>query len=122
MKDSADKGTIIPSLINRLVNLLLAILAVVLALVCFFVLQEVVLTIGAHFIVQTVDSRVRSHYALVTIRNFWLLFGGMVLLGFYIGCLNKYFTAAGEKSTRRLFLRILAVEIALILLSVLVVG
>ena len=107
---------------NRLFNLLLAIVAVVLAMVCFFVLQEVVLTIGAHFIVQTVDSRVRSHYALVTIRNLWLLFGGMVLVGFYIGCLNTYFNAAGEMKTRRLFLRILAVEIALIALSRLIVA
>ena len=122
MKNSADKLAILQSVMNRLFNLLLAIVAVVLAMVCFFVLQEVVLTIGAHFIVQTVDSRVRSHYALVTIRNLWLLIGGMVLVGFYIGCLNTYFKAAGETKTRRLFLRILAVEIALIILSRLVVG
>ena len=59
--------------------------------------MEIVLTLAATYIHHNVDSAVRGKYALVTVRNFYLLLGGMGLLAFMIGffdyCVKRLGTA-----------------------------
>ncbi len=105
---------------NRLINLLLLLIILPLGFLTFFSLQELIWTIGAAVILPGGEGSVRSHYALVTIRNIWLLFGGVALLAFVIGSTDYFFKHSRELRARRLFLRLLALELALIGLSGLV--
>ena len=106
----------------RLVNILLAVPALLLAVVAFFALQEILLRFAAPMITGSAGNTVRGNYALVTVRNLWLLVGGALLVGFVIGCLDYCFKHAHKPRTRRLLLRILAVELAIIGLQFVIAG
>ena len=86
-----------PSRIARLSQLLALLATAGLAVLTFFSLMEIVLTLAATYIHHNVDSAVRGKYALVTVRNFYLLLGGMGLLAFMIGffdyCVKRLGTA-----------------------------
>ena len=93
---------------DPLLNIALLLPAIVLALVAFFAMQEVVLTLAARVIIATVDGAVRGSYALGTVRNFWLIGGGMFLVGFVIYLLDSAFKHWRSRRLRRLLLRALA--------------
>ncbi len=107
---------------GRLINIALLLLVAGLGMVAFFSLLELLLTAAAHIIVATNDSATRSRYALVTVRNLWLLIGGAGLVAFVIFCLDYSFKHWREARMTRLFTRILAVEVVIIGLQILVAG
>ena len=80
----------------------------------FFALLELVLTFAAPIIINSINSTVRQHYALVTVRNLWLLGGGTILLGFSVACIHHFTTHLGERRSRRLLLRIMLAELVII--------
>ena len=106
----------------RLVNILLAVPALLLAVVAFFALQEILLRVAAQLIIGSAGNTVRGTYALVMVRNLWLLIGGALLVGVMIGCLDYCFKHAHKPGTRRLLLRILAVELVIIGLQLVIAG
>ena len=103
-----------PKKIDRLLNLALVLPVMALALVAFFSLMEILLTLSAQVIVATSDSTVRSKYALVTVRNLWLIGGGAFLVGICIFLLDYGFKHWRTLRMRRLFLRVLAVELVIV--------
>ena len=111
-----------PKAIDRLVNLALVLPVMVLALVAFFATLEIVLTLSAQVIVTTSDSAVRGKYALVTVRNLWLMGGGAFLVGIVIFLLDYAFKHWRTLRMRRLFLRALAVELVIIVVQLLIAG
>ena len=109
-----DKTRESPSALHKLVTIGLAILTLPLLVVVLFATQEIALTLAAQAIVSSVTDAVRGRYALVALRNLWMLFGGVLTLGLIIYSLDRLFNKAGQLSTRRYFLRLLAVELVII--------
>lgn len=98
----------------RLINIALVVPVVILAVVALFASQEIVLTLAAPVIADQASDSTRAKYALVSLRNFWLIAGGMLALGVMILSLDRLVKDAGKLKTRRLLLRILLVELAIV--------
>lgn len=109
------------SRMNRLTTIGLAIPALLLVVVCLFATQEIVLTLAAPAIARSAADLARGNYAMVTLRNLWLLFGGTLSLGLIIYSLDRLFKQSAQRSTRRYFLRLLAVELVIIALHYVIV-
>lgn len=107
---------------NRLITVGLAVPALLLIVVTLFATLEIVLTLAAPMIASSAADSTRGRYALVTLRNLWLIFGGMLSLGLIIYSLDRLFKQAAKPSTRRFFLRLLAVELVIIGAQFVVVG
>ena len=118
MDKTSDKA----SILFRLTTIGLAAPALLLVVVSLFAIQEMLLILAAPAIARSAADTVRGSYALVTLRNLWLIFGGMLALGLIIYSLDRLFKQPAKPSTRRYFLRLLAVELAIIALQYLVVG
>ncbi len=110
MDKTSDKA----SLKFRLITIALAIPALLLVVVSLFAIQEMLLTLAAPLIASSAADSVRGNYALVTLRNLWLIFGGMLALGVIVYSLDRLFKHAEKKRTRRYFLRLLLVEMVII--------
>lgn len=102
---------------NRLITIGLAIPALLLVVVSLFAAQEILLTLAAPMVARSAADAVRGGYAMVTLRNLWLVFGGMSALGLMIYSLDRLFKQSAKPSTRRYFLRLLAAELLIIGLS-----
>lgn len=111
-----------PDVLTVITNLGLLFAALALGLVAFFSLMEILLFISAHVIVATNDSETRSRYALVTVRNFWLLGGGAVLVGLVIYWLDYFFKHWRERQIQRRYLQFVAAELVIIGLQMLIAG
>ncbi len=107
---------------NRLTTVGLAIPALLLVVVALFATLEIVLTLAAGAIASGAADAVRGKYALVTVRNLWLIFGGMLALGVIIYSLDRLFKGSAKLGTRRYFLRLLAVELVILGAQYVVVG
>ncbi len=116
-----DKGKRAGEALDPLLNILLTPVVILLALVCFFAMQEILLTLSARVIIATVDGSARGGYALVAVRNLWLIGGGLLLVGFVIYVLDSGFKRWRARRYRRLLMRSLAMELAIIALAVAVV-
>ena len=65
----------------RLSTIGLAVPALLLVVVSLFATLEILLTLAAPLIARSAADAVRGSYALVTLRNLWLIFGGMLAVG-----------------------------------------
>ena len=119
----ATEGTDnLPAWLTAVTNIVLALVVLVLGVVAFFASLELVLLVGAQVIISTNDSLVRGSYALGTLRNLWLIGGGLLTVGFVIGTLDYFFKHWRQPRARRSFLRMLAVELAIIGVALLLVA
>ena len=109
-----DKTSEKASIWFRLGTIGLAVPALLLAVVSLFAIQGILLTLAAPAIARSASDAVRGSYALVTLRNLWLLFGGMATVGLIIYSLDRLFKGADKASTRRYFLRLLVAELIII--------
>lgn len=100
--------------IGALLNIVLLAPALVLAVVAFFASIELVQTLAAWLIIATSDSPTRGTYALVSVRNIWLLGGGALLVGGVVYLLDTGFKHWRTRRFRRLLLSVLAIELAII--------
>lgn len=110
------------SVLAKLIDLVLLLLTAVTTFFCFFALQELLLTAAAYLIYHGMDSSVRQRYALITVRNVWLIGGGALLVGLVIGGFDYFFKRLAQARTRKVLLLILLVEIGIIALSWVVAG
>ena len=108
--------------VPKLINFILLVLVQALALLSFFAIMELLLTFAANVIFHNIESTVRQRYALVTVRNFWLLGGGVLLVGWTIGSFNYYFNRLAQDKTRRRLLLILIIEFVVVAAGYLVSG
>ena len=99
---------------TAVINIVLVAAVLALGIVTFFATLELALLVGAHVIISTNDSPVRGRYALGTLRNLWLIGGGVLTMAFVVGTLDYFFKRWRQPRTRRIFLRMLAVELAVI--------
>lgn len=116
MKDKAHV------MIARLPNLVLLLLLTVTTFVCFFATMELLLTVAAWLIYHGIESAFRQRYALITVRNVWLIGGGALLVGLTIGFFSYFSKRLDHGRTRQRILLILLVEIGIIVLSQVVAG
>ena len=102
--DGGDRSWIVFAAIN------FALLAACLGFgfVAFFASLEIVLTLGAPAILAAMGETVRANYALGTLRNVWLLVGGILLLVVMIYSINIYFKQWRVARAQRAYVVILA--------------
>ena len=96
-------------------NFALLAAAVAVGLVAFFGSLEIVLSLGARLIWESMGDTVQGKYALATLRNLWLLVGGIVFLAVIIYCINVFFMRWREMRIHRAYLILLAIEALVIL-------
>jgi len=104
-------------LLHAALNFALLATVAVFGFLAFFASLEIVLTLGAPAIAQTIESAVRAKYTLVTLRNIWLLVGGILLLVVIIYCINYFFKHWHDMRVHRVFLVILALEAVIIVVQ-----
>ncbi len=102
-------------LLHMVINFALLAAAVALALVSFFASLEIVLTIGAQVIWGAMGDTVQAKYAFATLRNVWLLVGGIIFLVIIIYCINHYFKRWHDMRVQRLYIVLLVVEALIVL-------
>ena len=97
------------------INFALLTAAVAVALVSFFASLEIVLTIGAQVIWGAMGDTVQAKYAFATLRNVWMLVGGIIFLVIIIYCINHYFKRWREARIHRVYIILLVVEALIVL-------
>ena len=117
-----DKTNDKASIVFRLTTIGLAVPALLLVVVTLFAIQEMLLILAAPAIASSAADPVRGSYALVTLRNLWLIFGGMFALGLIIFSLDRLIKHSDKKRTRRYFLRLLLVELVIISAQLVIAG
>lgn len=116
MKAKQNRGDYI-WLAYAALNLALLAGAVVLGFLAFFHSLEIVLSLGARVIWESMGDTVQGKYALATLRNLWLLVGGIIFLVVIIYCINVFFKRWREMRIQRAFIILLAAEALVILLA-----
>ena len=114
MGSGVDKQKPVLKPVGQLLNMLLIGCVLALALVAFFSSLELIRAAAAHIIFATNDSEVSSRYALITVRNIWLIAGGALMVGIVIYLVDVAFKRWRTAEIRRLFLRVLVIELVVI--------
>ena len=114
MKAKQNKGDYF-WLVFAAINFVLLSAAVALGFISLIYSLEIVLALGAQLIWKSLGDTVQAKYALVTLRNVWMLVGGILLLVIVIYCINYYFKHWHDMRVQRVFLVALAVEALIIL-------
>ncbi len=117
--ERADK---LPPWLTAVLNVILVAVVLALGVVTLFATLELALLVGAQVIVRTNDNPVRGSYALGTLRNLWLIGGGVLTVAFVIGTLDYFFKRWRQPRARRIFLRMLAVELLVIGVTAMTLG
>lgn len=120
MKTNAGE-TVLPWQLFAVINFLLLAAAVSLSFVALIYSLEIALTIGAPLILQSLGDTVQAKYALVTLRNVWMLVGGIVLLVVVIYCINSFFKRWRDSRLHRVCILALAVDMLIIFAARLIV-
>ncbi len=110
-RDSGDWWWLVYAAVNF--GLLAAVIG--LGFVALLASLEIALSIGARAIWQAMGETVRARYAFATLRNLWLIAGGLVLLVAIIYCVNSYFKRWRERRLLRVNLVALAAELLILL-------
>ncbi|MCY3799377.1 MAG: hypothetical protein OXG84_16335 [Chloroflexi bacterium] len=113
MKTNAGER-VLPWQLFTAINFLLLAAAVGLGFVALIYSLEIALALGARLIWQSLGDTVQAKYALVTLRNLWLLVGGILLLVIVIYCINNFFKRWQDARIHRLYLVALATEALII--------
>ena len=117
MKAKQNKGDYF-WLVFAAINFVLLFAAVALGFISLIYSLEIVLALGAQLIWQSMGETVQAKYALVTLRNVWMLVGGIVLLVVIIYCIHIFFKHWREMRLQRVFLLALAAEALIIIAHV----
>lgn len=113
MKAKQNKGDYF-WLVYAAINFVLLSAAVALGFISLIYSLEIVLALGAQLIWNSMGDTVQAKYALVTLRNVWMLVGGILLLVIIIYCINCFFKHWRDMRAQRVFLVALAVEALII--------
>ena len=128
--ESLKKNFSVSLLAAPLTNFVLLISMVGLSIWVFFSLNDLIQTVGSFLILREIASAelgaaavdsVRIRYMLITVRNFWVLIGGVLLIIFVVGAVDYFSKHWREPRTRRLYLRLLAGELLIVGVSLLLI-
>ena len=108
-------------LVFAAINFVLLSAAVVLGFISLIYSLDIALALGAQLIWRSMGDTVQAKYGLVTLRNVWMLVGGIVLLVVIIYCINIYFQRWRDARVQRIYLLALAVDMLIILAARLIV-
>ena len=117
MAKSKLGNSVIPWPVFAALNFGLLAAVAVFGFLAFLASLEIVLTLSAPLVAETIESAVRAKYAFITVRNLWLLVGGILFLGLIIFGVNHYFKRWREIRLQRLYLKMLAFEAVIILVQ-----
>lgn len=117
---STDKASPTSELRLKTINALLLLITSILGFVTFLAILDVILTVGQAVIMRTMSTPLRRARTITTLRNFWMLCGGGLLIAFWFGAGDYHVKRLGSIRTRRILLRTLAVEIAIIAISLII--
>jgi hypothetical protein len=117
---STDRTTSPSQLSSKILNGLLLIVTSLLGVVVFFAILEILLIVGQFIFMRTIDSTLQRSFAVVSVRNFWMLCGGGLLIAFVIGGIEFHIKRLGRARTRSILLRTLAIEIVIIAISLII--
>ena len=112
-----DKSKSNPSLTFKILNGLYLLITMILGVVTFFALLQIILIIAENIAVRTIDTPLRQMYTVGTVRNFWFVCGGGLLLAFLVGGFDYFSRRLDNAKTRSLLLRAIASEGMIIALS-----
>lgn len=112
----------IPDYVRKMLNVLLIVLTSVLAVVTLFAIQDILIAITAFVVARTSEPgvTVQDRYIVVTVRNFWVFIGGLILLALLMVGIDYHTRRLGNPRTTKILLWTLFVEIIFIGLSVLI--
>lgn len=116
-----SRETVLPWQLFTTVNFLLLAAAVGLGFVALIYSLEIALTLAAPLIIRSMGETVQAKYALVTLRNVWMLVGGILLLVVIIYCINSFFKRWRDMCLHRVCVMALAAEMLIILAARLIV-
>lgn len=122
MMKANERADNFPAWLTAVINIVLAVVVLTLSVVVFFATLELALLVGAHVISRTNDNPVRGSYALGTLRNLWLLGGGVLTVAFVIATLDYFFKHWRLPRARRIFMAMLAVELLAIGVTAVALG
>ena len=111
-----------PTRAAKFLNLSLLAIVMILGFVSFLSMLELLLSIGALVIYRGIESEFRQHYALVMLRNIWLVAGAIIVLCVIVGCSYNFGRRLGERRALRWPMRILALELVVMGLTLLITG
>lgn len=107
-------------LVFAAINFTLLVAVVVLGFLSLIYSLDIVLALGAPLVLESMGNTVRGKYALVTLRNVWMLAGGILLLVVIVFCINYFFKRWQDMRVQRVFLIALALEALIILAAQLI--
>lgn len=107
----------VPWQLYAAINFLLLTAVFAEGIVAYLASLEIALALGAQVIWEAMGDTVQAKYALVTLRNLWLLAGGIVFLCVIIYGIQHFFKHWREGRLLWLYVALLAVEAHLILAS-----
>lgn len=96
-------------------NFALLAAAVALGFLALISSLEIVLMLGAPLVLRSMGDTVQAKYALVSLRNVWLLVGGVFALAVIIYCIDFFFKRWREERVQRLYIVLLVVEALIVL-------
>lgn len=96
-------------------NFALLAAAVALGFLALISSLEIVLMLAAPLLLRSMGDTVQTKYALVTVRNIWLLAGGILCLAVIIYCIDCFFKRWRESRAQRLYIVLLVVEALIVL-------
>lgn len=118
MTEAQNLETLDQPLMFKIFNGILLIISLILGGITFFAILDLLITLVAPLVIGSTDSTVQEAYIFVSIRNFWMFFGGCFFLGFLVVGLDYHTRRLGNAKTRRILLVTLVIEILIISTSV----
>ncbi len=106
--------------LRQLTNVLLIILTMILGVLTFFAIMDIVMTIGVLIVVQSPEITTQQKYTISTIRNIWVFFGGCLLLGFLIVCIDYHTRRLNNTKTTRILIGTFIIEAIFIGISTII--
>lgn len=101
----------------KVTNGLLLLASMVLSVLTFIAIQDILLALVAPLVLTGEDATVQNKYALVTLRNIWVLIGGALLLAYLVTGIEYHAKRLDQARVRRILLYTLLVEVILIVVS-----
>lgn len=107
----------VPWQLYAAINFLLLAAVFAEGIVAYLASLEIALALGAQVIWEAMGDTVQAKYTLVTLRNVWLLAGGIVFLAVMIYCIHRFFQHWRAGRLLWLYVALLAFEAHVILAS-----
>ena len=104
----------------KVFNAILLFATLILGVAAFLGMMEIVTTIGALVLSNARMSNVQGSNALASVRNFYMLIGGGLMVAFVIGGIEHYSKRLETEKTRSRLIKTLVIEVVIIAIGLVV--